>query len=165
MRTLRLTTTAAAVDTYAGQVTGFTARLLTYGEESSPDWFGDTAMFLPGSLYLPDDAGVPLLREHDDGTVAAGELLDIYEADGQVFASFGLLDTAAGDEAATELAANLRTDVSIGVDLLDYTSVPIDDDAWTYRTEITRAELVETSQCLRGRLPSAGITEITAAGR
>jgi hypothetical protein len=143
---------------------GYVARIVTYGEESSPDLFGDTYRFLPGSLYHDDALRTAGLSNHDDDAYAEAALVDVWAEGDQVLADFELLTTVTGAQAAAELAANIRTDVSMGVWLEDVDMAETGyDEGWgwpTYRYDVTRAELCETSRCLRGAMPSAQILKI-----
>lgn len=145
-----------------------TATLLRFGEDSSPDMWGDVVTFADGSLYLPGDQAVGLFIQHDTGREAAGVATAVYVEGDTVVGEFELLDTPAGQAAALELAADVRRDVSVGVTFDDdgYTAEPLDpdDDRWfaPMRVTATAAELVETSLCLRGRMPSARVESVTA---
>lgn len=144
-----------------------TATLLQYGEDSNPDAFGDVVRFTDGALYLDDQQGVPLLLNHDQGREAVGVLVQAWtEKDGRVRATFDLIDTPAAQTYATELREGLRKDVSVGVAFADgdYTLEPLDaerTDPWApQRINVHAAELVETSGCFRGRMPSAHVESV-----
>lgn len=147
-----------------------TATLLTYGEDSSPDMWGDVVTFAPDSLYLPDDQRVPLMVEHYRAMTAAGVMVEAYTEGDRVVGVFDLLDTDTGRAAALELAADVRRDVSVGVyfDPDGYTVEPLDpsDDSWLapMRVTVSSADLAETSLCLRGRMPSARVESIETEG-
>lgn len=142
----------------------FVATLLTYGEDSSPGWFGDVVTFADGSLYQGADT-VALLVEHDARREVAGRALSVWVEDGVVKGEFETIDTPAGQYVATELAAGVRMDVSVGVIIDESHAEPLDpaDDSWfaPLRETVTSADLVETSTCLRGRMPSARVESIT----
>jgi hypothetical protein len=147
-----------------------TATLLTFGEDSSPDWFGDVVTFAPGSLYTDDHQSVPLMVQHDTGREAAGVALAVYTDGDAVMGDFELLDTPTGRAAATELGASVRWDVSVGVIIDEYDLEDLEDDAepswWgpSQRLTARSADLVEVSLCLRGRMPSARVESITDEG-
>jgi hypothetical protein len=136
-------------------------RLLTYGEESYPDFLGDVMVFEPNSLYVTQP--VPLLHQHDRVLVAAGLLSDLaVDDDGAVLAQAQLLeDGNAAQDAVTELTAGLRTDISVGVclDELEIEELdPLPGNFWNqWRVHVQSAELVESSRVWRGRMPSAQI--------
>lgn len=142
------------------------ATLLKFGEDSRPDWFGDVVSFQPGSLFTDDHQAVPLLISHyDRDGGAAGKALSIWTEGDTVQGEFELLDTPAGRQAAIELAAGVRWDVSVGVLLEDYSSDDIEDAPDSYwgppqRVSVASADLFEVSLCLRGRMPSARVDEV-----
>lgn len=143
-----------------------TATLLKFGEDSSPDMFGDVAAFAPDSLYQDAHQNVPLLvHSHDRGSIAAGVADRIYVDGDYVRGEFTLLDTEAGQQAALELAAGLRMDVSVGVSITDMESEALDpeDDSWfaPQRITVLAADLVEVSLCFRGRMPSARVDTVS----
>lgn len=142
----------------------FTATLLTYGEDSSPGWFGDVVTFAEGSLYQGAD-NVALLVEHDTRREVAGRALSVWVEDGVVRGEFETLDNPAGRSVEAELSAGVRMDVSVGVLIEDSYAEPLDpeDSSWfaPLRETVTSADLVETSTCLRGRMPSARVESIT----
>jgi hypothetical protein len=145
-----------------------TATLLKFGEESIPDVFGDVVRFAPGSLYTDDHQRVPLLVEtHDAGKVAAGYADRIWTDGDTVLGEFTLLDTFNGQQAALELAADVRKDVSVGV-LPDVVEFEDREDVEPHplfgpaqRATITLADLYEVSLCLRGRMPSARVDAVS----
>jgi phage head maturation protease len=144
-----------------------TATLLKFGEESSPDVWGDVATFAKGSLYQDQGAKVPLLlHAHDRQSVAAGVADRVYVEGDTVRGDFTLLDTDAGRQAALELAAGLRMDVSVGVAIDTFTTEPLDAEdpnPWApQRVTIESADLIEVSLCLRGRMPSAQVDAVSA---
>lgn len=144
-----------------------TATLLAYGEESTPDAWGDVVTFLPDALFSDDHQSVPLLIQHYDREGgAAGRALELWTEGGRVRGTFELLDTPAGRQAALELAAGVRWDVSVGVRLEDYVTEQIDPDDRSFwapvRATVTSADLVEVSLCLRGRMPTARVDSIDA---
>lgn len=146
----------------------FTAVLLTYGEDSSPGWFGDVVTFAPGSLFLGAES-VALFTEHDTRREVAGRSLAVWtEEDGTVRGDFETLDNPAGRSLAGELTAGVRTDVSVGVLIQESEAEPLDptDASWfaPIRETVLSADLVETSTCLRGRMPSARVESITEEG-
>ena len=144
-----------------------TATLLEYGEESSPDVWGDVVTFLPDSLFSDDHQSVALLIQHYDREGgAAGRALELWTEGNRVRGTFELLDTPAGRQAALELAAGVRWDVSVGVRLEDFTTEPIDPDDRSFfaplRATVASADLVEVSLCLRGRMPTARVDSVDA---
>lgn len=145
--------------------TRLTATLLTYGEDSTPDLWGDVVRFADGAVYLPDDQAVGLFIQHDTHREAAGVATAVYTEGARVVGEFELLDTPAGRAAAVELAADVRRDVSVGVRFDDYDVEDLDDAGGSWlvpqRLTATAAELVEASLCLRGRMPSARVESVT----
>lgn len=142
------------------------ATLLTFGEDSIPDWFGDVVTFAPGSLFTDDHQRVALLVQHDERQAAAGYAEAIWTEGDQVLADFVLLDTPAGQAAVEELTNGVRWDVSVGVyvEASEFEELdPPEDHFWPWpplRQTITSADLAEVSLCLRGRMPSARVDEI-----
>lgn len=138
----------------------FSATLLTYGEDSSPGWFGDVVTFADGSLYQGADR-VALLVEHDGRREVAGYAVSVWTEGAVVLGEFETLDTPTGRQVEAELAAGVRMDVSVGVLVDESAAEPLDpsDESWfaPLRETVTSADLVETSTCLRGRMPSAAV--------
>lgn len=142
-----------------------TATLLKYGEDSIPDGWGDVVTFAQDSLYTDPRQNVPLLLEHQGQTWAVGYSTRVWTEGDTVMGEFDLLDTPAGLAAQAELAAGLRLDVSIGVWMDEYAAEQLDpeDDSWLapQRLTVSLADLVETSLCLRGRMPSAQVDTVS----
>lgn len=144
-----------------------TATLLKFGEDSYPDYFGDLLRFAPDSLFTDDHQAVALMREHEHGRTAVGVATSIWTEGGTVLGEFDLLDTDEGQQAAIELAANLRRDVSVGVYTKAMTYEPIEDAephplfGPPMRGTITSADLFEVSLCFRGRMPSARVDDVS----
>lgn len=137
-----------------------TATLLVYGEDSTPDSWGDVVTFAPASLYVDDDAVPALLVQHVTVNHAAGYASSTWTEGDRVRARFTTLDTPAGLALEQEWAAGLRDDVSVGVYIDEYTVEPLDpddaDDPWApMRMTVQLGDLVEGSACFRGRFPSA----------
>ena len=113
---------------------------------------------------------MPLLVEtHDAGKVSAGVATSIWVDGDTVRGEFDLLDTFNGQQAALELAAGVRRDVSIGVLPDAYDQQPIEDaephPVWgpPMRATVTLADLYEVSLCFRGRMPSAQVDDVSTA--
>jgi hypothetical protein len=143
--------------------------LLKFGEDATPDWFGDTVAFAPGSLFTDDHQAVALLVQHDERRDAAGYATAIWTEGDYLLGEFETLDTPAGRAAALELGAPekpVRADVSVGVYVEEATFEELDppeDHPWPWpplRQTITSADLAEVSLCFRGRMPSARVDEI-----
>ena len=143
-----------------------TATLLTYGEDSQPDFWGDVITFAPGSLFTDTHQKVGLFVEHDTSREAAGYAVDIWTEGKVVRGTFETIDTPSGRLLEQELLAGVRRHVSVGVYLDEYTDEPLDPatagDPWApIRMTVTSGDLAETSACIRGRFPSAAIDEVT----
>lgn len=144
-----------------------TATLLTFGEDTIPDLFGDVVRFAPGSLYMDERQRLPLLVEHDRNGPAVGYADEVWTEGDKVRATFTLLDTPAAAQVAAELSSGLRMDVSVGIRAEEYTET-IRDDVDPHpifgapvRAEMTLADLVETSLTFRGRMPSAQVDDVS----
>lgn len=142
-----------------------TATLLTYGEDSTPDGWGDVVTFAADSLYTDDRQAVPLMLEHQAHAVAVGYATRVWTEADVVMGEFDILDTPLGLAVQAELAANVRMDVSVGVLMDSYTAEQLDpeDESWLapQRLTVSLADLVETSLCLRGRMPSAQVDTVS----
>ena len=148
------------------------ALALVYGEESRPDMFGDTVVFEPGSLYVTGP--VTGLREHfahdPAGAMGVAAPEDVTVHGDQVRIAARTIGTPAGALSDTELAAGARRDVSVGVLLDDWTTEATGERhpvfGWPVeRTRVHSAELVEFSQTLAGRMPSARVVDYTPEGQ
>lgn len=141
------------------------ATLLTYGETSLPDPWGDVVVFAPGALYTDDHQRVGLFVNHDTRREAAGVAERVWTEGDVVRGEFVTLDTPSGRLLELELAAGVRRDVSIGAYLDEFTVAPVDPqdrDPWAPQVyTVTAADLAETSSCLRGRFPSARIDSVS----
>ena len=145
-----------------------TATLLKYGEDSSPNYFGDLITFAPGSLYTDEHQKVALLVQHNQDAPIVGYATDLWTEGDLVRGEFELLDTPAAKQVEAELTAGTRWDVSVGVYPDEETTVEIEDaeehPLWgkPLRTTIELADLAELSLCIRGRMPSAQVDELSA---
>ena len=141
-----------------------TATLVKYGEDSGPDVWGDVATFAPDALYLDDRQAVPLLVHHQQQQLAVGYATKVWTEGDTVRGEFTLLDTPLGLAIQDELVNGIRLDVSIGVVMDEFTVAPLDPEDESFfapqRITCTLADLVETSLCFRGRMPSAQVDDV-----
>lgn len=114
--------------TLAGQLTAadagrrtITGRIVTFGEVGRTS--AGRAVFEPGSISFGPVASVRLVLEHDTER-PLGRAVELTEHADGIDGTFRIVASRAGDDALVEAAERLRDGLSVGVDVVDYTTDP-----------------------------------------
>ncbi len=152
---IRLVTDQVTVAAQAGEETGerrIDAIAVPYNEWAVVSG-GQEVMFKPGSL--PVDGRNPRVFMYHDSTKVVGAVVERVDTPEAMLASMKISRTALGDEALV-LASDGVMDVSVGVNVLEYTE---DKQG---RMVITAAEWQELSLVPTGAFAGATITDVAA---
>lgn len=146
---LELHATLTAADASRRIIAG---RIVTFGEVGRTSQ--GRAKFAPGSIRFGDD--VVLVREHDT-TGPLGRSVELSETPDGIDAVFRIVATRSGDDALVEAAERFRDGLSVGVDVVDYTT---EDDGTLL---VTLADLDHVGLVTRPAIDSARVTRVAAA--
>ena len=152
---IRLVTDQVTVTAQAGEETGerrIDAIAVPYNVFATVSG-GQEVMFKPGSL--PVDGRNPRVFMYHDSTKVVGAVVERVDTPEAMLASMKISRTALGDEALV-LASDGVMDVSVGVNVLEYTE---DKQG---RMVITAAEWQELSLVPTGAFAGATITDVAA---
>jgi hypothetical protein len=153
---MRLVTDQVTVTAEAGQPTDGERRIdavaLPYNQWAIVSG-GQEVMFRPGSL--PVDGRNPRVFMYHDSTKVVGSVVERIDTDEAMLASMKISRTALGDEALV-LAADGVMDVSVGVNVLEYTE---DKQG---RMIVSSAEWTELSLVPTGAFRGAIVTDVAA---
>lgn len=153
---MRLVTDKVTVTAEAGQPTDGERRIdavaLPYNQWAIVSG-GQEVMFRPGSL--PVDGRNPRVFMYHDSTKVVGSVVERIDTDEAMLASMKISRTALGDEALV-LAADGVMDVSVGVNVLEYTE---DKQG---RMIVSSAEWTELSLVPTGAFRGAIVTDVAA---
>ena len=153
---MRLVTDKVTVTAEAGQLTDGERRIdavaLPYNQWAIVSG-GQEVMFRPGSL--PVDGRNPRVFMYHDSTKVVGSVVERIDTDEAMLASMKISRTALGDEALV-LAADGVMDVSVGVNVLEYTE---DKQG---RMIVSSAEWTELSLVPTGAFRGAIVTDVAA---
>ena len=152
---IRLVTDQVTVTAQAGEETGerrIDAIAVPYNVYATVSG-GQEVMFKPGSL--PVDGRNPRVFMYHDSTKVVGAVVERVDTPEAMLASMKISRTALGDEALV-LASDGVMDVSVGVNVLEYTE---DKQG---RMVITAAEWQELSLVPTGAFAGATITDVAA---
>ena len=152
---IRLVTDQVTVAAQAGEETGerrIDAIAVPYNVFATVSG-GQEVMFKPGSL--PVDGRNPRVFMYHDSTKVVGSVIERLDTPEAMLASMKISRTALGDEALV-LASDGVMDVSVGVNVLEYTE---DKQG---RMIITAAEWQELSLVPTGAFSGATITDVAA---
>ncbi len=153
---IRLVTDQVTVAAQAGEETGerrIDAIAVPYNVFATVSG-GQEVMFKPGSL--PVDGRNPRVFMYHDSTKVVGSVIERLDTPEAMLASMKISRTALGDEALV-LASDGVMDVSVGVNVLEYTE---DKQG---RMVITAAEWQELSLVPTGAFSGATITDVAAS--
>lgn len=147
--------------TLAGQLTAadagrrtITGRVVTFGEVGRTS--AGRAVFEPGSISFGDLENVRLVLEHDTER-PLGRAVELTEHADGIDGSFRIAASRAGDDALVEAAERLRDGLSVGVDVVDYTT----DPDGTIR--VTLADLDHVGLVTRPAINSARVDRVAAS--
>lgn len=146
---LELHATLTAADAGRRIIAG---RIVTFGEVGRTSQ--GRAKFAPGSIRFGDD--VVLVREHDT-TGPLGRSVELSETPDGIDAVFRIVATRSGDDALVEAAERFRDGLSVGVDVVDYTT---EDDGTLL---VTLADLDHVGLVTRPAIDSARVTRVAAS--
>lgn len=127
-------------------------RIVTFGEVGRTSQ--GRAKFAPGSIRFGDD--VVLVREHDT-TGPLGRSVELSETPEGIDAVFRIVATRSGDDALVEAAERFRDGLSVGVDVIDYTT---EDDGTLL---VTLADLDHVGLVTRPAIDSARVSRVAAS--
>ena len=127
-------------------------RIVTFGEVGRTSQ--GRAKFAPGSIRFGDD--VVLVREHDT-TGPLGRSVELSETPDGIDAVFRIVATRSGDDALVEAAERFRDGLSVGVDVIDYTT---EDDGTLL---VTLADLDHVGLVTRPAIDSARVSRVAAS--
>jgi HK97 family phage major capsid protein len=129
-------------------------KILPFGNEVGHTNVGKV-VFEDGSVQYDDAKKVKFLLEHD-AKKPLGRAVNIEAADGALYATFKVANTTRGNDALIEASENLRSGLSVGVEVLDSKNVG-------NVIHVLAARLEEVSLVSSAAFKSAAVTEVAAS--
>ena len=148
---LTLSSDIEAMDSARRTISG---KILPFGNEVGHTNVGKV-VFEDGSVQFDDPKKVKFLLEHD-AKKPLGRAVQIEAADGALFATFKVANTTRGNDALIEASENLRSGLSVGVEVLDSKNVG-------NTIHVLAARLEEVSLVSSAAFKSAAVTEVAAS--
>ncbi len=112
-------------------------------------------IFERGSIQIDDPKAVRLLLEHDAKS-PIGRMKSVEESDSGIFAEFKVANTTKGTDSLIEASENLRSGLSVGVEVLKGKNTN-----GIYR--VSAARLMEVSLVQAAAFSSAAVTSVAAS--
>jgi HK97 family phage prohead protease/HK97 family phage major capsid protein len=112
-------------------------------------------IFEKGSIQIDDPSKIKLLLEHDPKS-PIGRMKKVDEDDSGIYAEFKVSNTTRGTDSLIEASENLRSGLSVGVEVLKGKN-----SNGIYR--VSAARLMEVSLVQAAAFPSAGVASVAAS--
>jgi HK97 family phage prohead protease/HK97 family phage major capsid protein len=112
-------------------------------------------IFEKGSIKIDDPSKIKLLLEHDPKS-PIGRMKKVDEDDSGIYAEFKVSNTTRGTDSLIEASENLRSGLSVGVEVLKGKN-----SNGIYR--VSAARLMEVSLVQAAAFPSAGVASVAAS--
>ena len=112
-------------------------------------------IFEKGSIQIDDPSKIKLLLEHDPQS-PIGRMKKVDEDDSGIYAEFKVSNTTRGTDSLIEASENLRSGLSVGVEVLKGKN-----SNGIYR--VSAARLMEVSLVQAAAFPSAGVASVAAS--
>jgi HK97 family phage prohead protease/HK97 family phage major capsid protein len=112
-------------------------------------------IFEKGSIQIDDPSKIKLLLEHDPKS-PIGKMKKVDEDDSGIYAEFKVSNTTRGTDSLIEASENLRSGLSVGVEVLKGKN-----SNGIYR--VSAARLMEVSLVQAAAFPSAGVASVAAS--
>lgn len=129
-------------------------KILPFGNEVGYTNVGKV-VFEDGSVQFDDPKKVKFLLEHDNKK-PLGRAVNIEASNGSLYATFRVANTTRGNDALIEASENLRSGLSVGVEVLDSKNVG-------NVIHVLAARLEEVSLVSSAAFKSAAVTEVAAS--
>lgn len=129
-------------------------KILPFGNEVGHTNVGKV-VFEDGSVQFDDPKKVKFLLEHD-AKKPLGRAVNIEASNNALYATFKVANTTRGNDALIEASENLRSGLSVGVEVLDSKNVG-------NTIHVLAAKLEEVSLVSSAAFKSAAVTEVAAS--
>jgi HK97 family phage prohead protease len=129
-------------------------KIVPFGDEIGNTSAG-RVIFEAGSIQIDDPKNQKLLLEHD-AKKPIGKMKSVTEDSTGIFAEYKISNTTRGTDSLIEASDNLRSGLSVGVEVIKGKNVN-----GIYR--VSAARLVETSLVQAAAFPSAAVTSVAAS--